>query len=677
MKKPFTILLPVMIACSVFLAPLAASAQGIPAGHAVQASAESLAGSAAEAGGPVSDPPAAVAEEDITGGGAENAESADIAGLDAAETGIEPLSEAEAPPEEPACEPAEILVVMKEHVDEEAAARPADDVVSVEPLGTGEKLVVIDVDAENVETAIAAYENDPAVEYAQPNYQYSLMGAAPPQSGPSDIALLSVPSDPYFAGQWSLQAGFATGINEAWDELASAGTVEVAVLDSGMQIDHPDLQANINAAKAYNAVTGTADVTDELIESPPGVYIEGSGHGTHIGGILSAATNNGSGIAGAANNHVKIVPVKIFYAGTASGTPALLSNTALIVAGINKAISSGCKIINISAGGSANDPVLHAACDSAKQQGVLIVAAAGNSGKSDPCYPSDYSSVVSVVATDRYHNRAGYSDYNPYKNIAAPGGGDTLDTSNMILSAFPGGRYVYMSGTSMAAPYVSAVAALVWLARPGLSRDQVEQILYNTATDLGAPGYDPYYGYGLVDAWTAVNSLLKANTWSDTGGKTYYYGADGKPVTGWQYIDGQSRYFDPAQRGAVPQGWFDHANGNRYYFWWGGKGVFATGLSDIGGRSYYFNEQGHLQTGWQTVGGQLRYFDPAPANGGAAPQGWFAHSNGKVYYFWWGGKGAFATGELEIVGKAYVFKDHGQNVAGLMTEDGRLRELDP
>ncbi|MDR3364242.1 MAG: hypothetical protein LBS91_04750, partial [Clostridiales Family XIII bacterium] len=125
--------------------------------------------------------------------------------------------------------------------------------------------------------------------------------------------------------------------------------------------------------------------------------------------------------------------------------------------------------------------------------------------------------------------------------------------------------------------------------------------------------------------------------WEETPGGWVYLDPAGAPYTGWKSVDGEARYFDPANGGVAPQGWFNHANGQTYYFWWSGKGTFASGLSDIGGRSYYFNGQGHLEAGWQSVDGQARYFDPA--QGGAAPQGWFDHSNGHTYYFWWSGQG--------------------------------------
>jgi GH25 family lysozyme M1 (1,4-beta-N-acetylmuramidase) len=136
-------------------------------------------------------------------------------------------------------------------------------------------------------------------------------------------------------------------------------------------------------------------------------------------------------------------------------------------------------------------------------------------------------------------------------------------------------------------------------------------------------------------------------------------------VSGWLTADGQLGYFDPANDGAAPQGWFAHPNGKTYYFWWGGKGAFATGAQEIGGKAYGFNGQGHKVEGWLTADGQLRYFDPA--NDGVAPQGWFAHPNGNKYYFWWGGKGAFAIGLCSINDVEYYFNDDGHLMANHKT----------
>ncbi|MDR3364532.1 MAG: S8 family serine peptidase [Clostridiales Family XIII bacterium] len=765
-RKSISFILTLVMVCSVALAPFAAFAESVPASTPSPAKAAFSEGAASpEDLGAASDEalPAGVAG-DPPGTAIPLAEAAEVAG---------PAAEYDYGAD---CNPAEIIVVMKEGVDEEAVVESSDEITMAAPLGDGEKIVVVETAAEDIETAIAQYESNPDVEYAQPNFRYSLMEDVS-GGGAGAVGALYAPNDPSYGSQWALQAGASTQISQAWDApaLAGAGKIRVGVLDTGAQLDHPDLQANINASLAYDIPGATAAVTDTTVN--------GGGHGTHVAGIIAAVSNNGIGVAGVSDNHVELVPIDIFSTEAGNQT----STTSMMVQGISLAISKGCKIINISAGGTSHDPALLTAVDNAKQQGALVVAAAGNNGTAVPVYPSDYSSVVSVTATTNTDAIASsYSSFNMNKDIAAPGTG--------IYSTIPGSAYDYKSGTSMAAPYVAAVAALVWAARPSLTRNQVEGILYSTATDLGASGKDQYFGNGLVNAQAAVakaasfyctvtfknydgaaigtqvvenggsaaappqpartgytftgwdtgfanvtsdltvtarfspntytvffsanggpapsfgskqviydaaigylpaiaaragytfqgwytaasggtqitaatvyktagNTICYAqyagvkNSWVQDGDKSYWFGAGGNPVAGWQTIGGQARYFDPAQGGAAPQGWFAHSNGKVYYFWYGGRGAFATGLSEIGGRSYYFNAQGHVESGWQMIGGQARYFDPA--QGGAAPQGWFAHSNGKVYYFWWGGSGAFATGLSGIGGRSYYFNAQG------------------
>ncbi|MDR1796380.1 MAG: hypothetical protein LBR44_02895 [Clostridiales Family XIII bacterium] len=200
------------------------------------------------------------------------------------------------------------------------------------------------------------------------------------------------------------------------------------------------------------------------------------------------------------------------------------------------------------------------------------------------------------------------------------------------------------------------------------------------APDQGTPGgaapqgwYKHSNGKTYYFWWSGAG--LFATGIAQIGGKSYYFNDQGHLSSGWQTVDGQVRYFDPAQGGAAPQGWYKHSNGKTYYFWWGGNGIFATGVAGIGGKSYYFNDQGHLSSGWQTVDGQVRYFDPA--QGGAAPQGWYKHSNGKMYYFWWGGNGIFATGLAGIGGQTYYFNPQGHLTVGWQTVNGQVRYFAP
>jgi hypothetical protein len=268
-----------------------------------------------------------------------------------------------------------------------------------------------------------------------------------------------------------------------------------------VDVNHLDLQGNINTELAYNTVNNSKDVTDTLYTPSK----TGQGHGTHVMGIIGAVTNNGIGVAGVAANRAEIVPYKIFYVNSAG---QLVSDTIEIIEAYNRAIAAGCKIVNMSLGGyldegqtpDATDTVLQAIIENAFNRGVLTVVAAGNGNTSKTSFPSDYDSVISVVATRDNNTRWTSSDHNQYKDIAAPGA--------MIRSTYTGSAYSDSSGTSMASPHVVGVIALMLSAYPDLSSAEVRQILYDTATDLGTPGRDDYFGHGLINAEEAVLAAL-------------------------------------------------------------------------------------------------------------------------------------------------------------------------
>jgi subtilisin family serine protease len=257
------------------------------------------------------------------------------------------------------------------------------------------------------------------------------------------------------------------------------------ILDTGMDLTHPDL--NGAYAGGYDYVNNDADPRDD------------NGHGTHVAGIW-AARKNGSGIVGVAPD-TRLFILKVLdsigrgYWGN-------------IIAALEWCVSNGGQVANLSLGSSA-DPgsAVEAAFRSAYDRGLLIVAAAGNSGNSSGTgdsvlYPARYSTVIAVAATDINNNRPWFSSTGPDVEIAAPG--------VSIYSTIPLSGYSFMSGTSMAAPHVSGVVALVLSAGlndnngNGRINDELRDRLTQTADDLGQPGRDSQYGFGLVDADEAV-----------------------------------------------------------------------------------------------------------------------------------------------------------------------------
>lgn len=278
--------------------------------------------------------------------------------------------------------------------------------------------------------------------------------------------------DPFTSKQWGLQTVSAPS---AWATTTGVGTV-VAVVDSGVDGSHPDLSGAM--------VAGVNTRTDRGDYTPPTQDLDG--HGTHVAGIIAARDGNGKGGAGVAPG-ASIMPVKVL---DSDGSGWMAD----VIEGIIWATDHGADVINMSLGGADAD-FSAPAVEYARSQGVVVVAAAGNESSAAPSYPAALPGVVSVSALEEDGSVASYSNYGSTIDLAAPG--------SHILSTVPDG-YAYMSGTSMAAPYVAGVAALIRAASP---QADVPAVLAATAVDAGSPGRDDYYGDGVVNAFAAVTSV--------------------------------------------------------------------------------------------------------------------------------------------------------------------------
>jgi subtilisin len=251
--------------------------------------------------------------------------------------------------------------------------------------------------------------------------------------------------------------------------------VKIAVIDSGIDRYHQDLDDNYMGG--YDFVFNDADPNDETSIS----------HGTHVSGII-AAEENGTGVIGVAPE-AGIYAVRVLD-GAGFGT------LEWIIAGIDWAVDHGMDIANLSLEGP-DFQSLHDACDAAYAAGVLLVAAGGNTNGGVVKYPAAYSSVIAVTATDASDQRAYFSPLGPALELAAPG--------TSILSTVRGGGYGFLSGTSQAAPHATGMAALFFAANPvdlngnGFLHDEVRDMLHASAIDLGEPGPDSIFGYGLVN----------------------------------------------------------------------------------------------------------------------------------------------------------------------------------
>ncbi len=265
---------------------------------------------------------------------------------------------------------------------------------------------------------------------------------------------------------------------------AAAGNTTVCIVDSGYAIDHADLPDDpARVAGAGNARTGDW-------------RHDGCGHGTHVAGTVAALGNNGVGVVGLLpSGLVRLHIIKIFD-DRCSWTFA-----SSLIDALNRCRAAGADVVNMSLGGRFASETERAAFDDAFRRGMLTVAAAGNDGSSRRLYPASYDSVISVGAVDETKRIASFSQQNDQVELVAPG--------VRVLSTVPtGSGYAFFSGTSMATPHVAGVAALVWSQRPDLTNTQLRFVLRTTAEDLGTPGRDNAYGYGLVNARAALDGRV-------------------------------------------------------------------------------------------------------------------------------------------------------------------------
>lgn len=290
-----------------------------------------------------------------------------------------------------------------------------------------------------------------------------------------------VPDDPDYPQQWALPRIDAPA---AWQSTLGDSSVTVAVIDTGFDFAHPDRPAHLIAGPTYTSYASQDNCPTTATNQPQ----DDNGHGTHVGGTIGAAFNNGIGVAGLAPN----VSMLVIKAADCAGQLA----DSDVAQALHFAADAGAEVINMSFGGPDRDAVLDEAVQYALSKGVVLVAAAGNQGSGDPFYPAWLPGVMAVSATDSSDAFASsFSNYGPDIAVAAPG--------VMILSTVPG-SYGYKSGTSMAAPHVSAVAALVRSVAPGLARAAVVQAIEEGAVAMGSGCPNVYYGYGRVDAAGAV-----------------------------------------------------------------------------------------------------------------------------------------------------------------------------
>ncbi|MEB3196024.1 MAG: S8 family peptidase [Candidatus Sericytochromatia bacterium] len=336
------------------------------------------------------------------------------------------------------------------------------------------------------EAAIGKLQGHPAVDFVEPDYLYSLPNRPATRRAASirrSLSAVGASALSPFGDLWGLGK---ISLPAVWNAHSGHPAVTVAVIDTGVDAMHPDLAGTI--------VPGTS-----LIGGSTGPQ-DDHGHGTHVAGVIAANRMDGRGVYGVAPA-CRIMPVKVLnHEGK--------GDTGDIVAGLIWAVNHGAKVVNMSLGGTGGSRALMEAVRYAQSKDVLVVAAMGNEGENAQEYPAGYPGVMAVGATDDADRLADFSNYGSWISVAAPGVAilSTLPTQTVSVNRNEGKsrNQDLMDGTSMAAPFVAGLAALVRSAYPQLTAPQVKVRIERSADDLGAKGFDERFGWGRINAQKAL-----------------------------------------------------------------------------------------------------------------------------------------------------------------------------
>jgi serine protease len=374
--------------------------------------------------------------------------------------------------------PDQVLVTFKDGVSDTEKAQVHK---SLGALSTRESYArfyhVVSVPEGAVEEMVSSYSRHPLVKFAEPDY----------------LRFISfTPNDELYTYQWNFPQ---INLPSAWDRSTGSGTT-VAVVDTGVNPNGQDSFGN-RLIQGHNFVKNTNDSSDD------------NGHGTHVAGTIGEETNNLTGCAGIAFN-ANILAVKVLNRRG-------VGYSSNINDGIRWAADNGADVINMSLGASTGSQTEEDAVNYAYNNGVVICAASGNESANTVGYPAAYENCIAVGAT-RYDKKvASYSNTGDALDIVAPGGDTSVDQNN---DDYPDGilqetfqktflkykwSYYFFQGTSMATPHVSGLSALIISLHPTYTPAQVRNAIQSSAQDLGAPGWDPIYGWGLIDANAALS----------------------------------------------------------------------------------------------------------------------------------------------------------------------------
>ncbi|MGQ9617887.1 MAG: S8 family peptidase [Candidatus Aminicenantia bacterium] len=331
------------------------------------------------------------------------------------------------------------------------------------------------------EIACKVLQNHLDVLYAEPDYIAYATAKPNDYYFKTQYYLLNEGQE-YFSNRWG-KAGADIKATDAWEREKGSSNIIIAVLDTGVYLQHEDLKDKI--VQGYDFVNEDNDPSDD------------HWHGTHVAGIIGASTNNGIGIAGVCWNS-KIMPIKVLDKNGSGYYSA-------IAEGIRWAVDRGAKVINMSLGGSSSSSTLEEGVNYAFSKGAVCVAASGNDRDERVLYPAAYKNCIAVGATNDRDEESGWHSKGPEIDVSAPG--------EFIASTFnpkyenKGFNYAYASGTSMATPIVSGLAGLIFSKNPSISAKDLMNLIKYTADDVNAltfKGIDEYLGYGRINAATAI-----------------------------------------------------------------------------------------------------------------------------------------------------------------------------
>jgi thermitase len=380
--------------------------------------------------------------------------------------------------------PGQVVVKFKDGVTGEQITNRLKPLnASIKDTIDGVNATVINVPPGQEKAVLKELSNDPLVKYAEPDYVYYLQ---------------FTPNDPQFGQQWDLhntgqtvdgkQGAVDADIRaeQAWDVTKGAG-IKVAVLDSGIDLTHPEFSGKIVASQAF----ASSSIIDII------------GHGTHVAGIISATGNNGQGITGVCPE-CQLLIGKLTTDDTSGIVPS-----SVIAPSIIWAADNGAKVINMSLSGPDFSQTVQDAIDQAWSKNAVLVAAAGNNSSANKSYPGAYDHVIAVANTKSDDTISATSNFGSWVAVAAPG--DTIFSTLPTTPNMKGAtNYGFSSGTSMATPVVSGIAALIWSTKFGTNNAAVVERLISTADKI--PGTGSQWTYGRVNAANAVSTTSETPT---------------------------------------------------------------------------------------------------------------------------------------------------------------------